>query len=528
MAAAKKYFVSKTQIVAEIKKCGRDPSYFITTYAQISHPTKGIIPFAMYKYQEKLVEKFRDHRYNIILKARQLGITTVVAGYVAWLMVFHRNKEVLVLATKLKAAKNLLRKTKYIIKHLPTWLRISKIDVDNQESFELSNGSKAQASATSGDAGRSDALSLLILDEAAHIDKIEDIWTAIGPTITRGGSCVALSTPNGTGGWFHKMYTGAETEENEFQPTKLMWWEHPEQDQAWFDKETKNMSPREIQQEYCCNFNMSGETVFDPNDLERIEQGLKEPVWKTGFDRNFWIWEKYNPKNSYLIAADVARGDGQDYSTFHILSLEQMAIVAEYQGKLTTDIFANLLIEAGREFGNCMIVVENNNIGFNVLDKLREQEYPNIYFSMKSTHEYVEQYIAEQSSSSVPGFTMSMKTRPLIIAKLEEYIRNNLIKIYSKRMLAEMRTFIWQNGRASAMSGYNDDLTTAAAILCWVKETALQANERDLAYRKAFLNNIMVSKRRLDSSVSTLNNSAVANKERAKIDIARYAWFYAK
>jgi len=527
MAKPKKaYQLTKTQRVFEIKKAGRNPNYFINTYAKITHPIKGIIPFHMYDYQDKLVDAFADHRFNIVLKARQLGISTIVAGYIAWLMVFHRNKEVVVLATKLKAAKNLLRKTKYIIKKLPSWLQLSKIAVDNQESFELDNGSLAQATATSGDAGRSDALSLLVLDEAAHIDKLDEIWTAIYPTISTGGNCIALSTPNGVGNWFHKIYDGAENGHNEFKTHKLMWWEHPDRDDEWFKKETQNMTRREIAQEHECNFNMSGETVFDPEDLEKLATQIKAPIWKTGFDRNFWIWEKYNNDHSYLISADVARGDGQDYSTFHLFDATSMEIVGEYQGKLTPDYFAHVLNDAGRDYGNCMIVVENNTIGFSVLEKLIDWKYPNLFWSVKSTHEYIEQYEAEQKSNTVAGFTMSQKTRPLVIAKMEEFIRNKIIKIYSSRLLAEMKTFVWDNGKPQAMRMYFDDLIMACAIGCWIKDTVLEVDKRDLDYKKAFLNAMTISKSTMNTSIGGLSNANAENRDRARAQQREYAWFY--
>ena len=103
--------------------------------------------------------------------------------------------------------------------------------------------------------------------------------------------------------------------------TTLAWDAHPDRDQAWFAEETQNMSRREIAQELECNFNMSGETVFHPDDLAYILEHTREPKYKTGFDRNFWIWEEYQPEFTYLIAADVARGDGKDHSAFHVYKL---------------------------------------------------------------------------------------------------------------------------------------------------------------------------------------------------------------
>ena len=490
--------LDKKQQVKEILRCGKEPSYFLTTYARISHPMHGLILFNTYDFQDDLLKDFNDYRFNIILKARQLGISTITAGYIVWLMLFHRDKAILVMATKFATAGNLVKKVKNIMRNLPTWLKIAEISVDNRTSFELSNGSSIKAASTSGDAGRSEALSLLVLDEAAHIEGLEELWTGLYPTLSTGGRCIALSTPNGVGNWFHKTCIDAESNTNNFNLTTLPWDVHPDRDEVWYKKETKNMSKRQIAQELECNFNTSGETVIDPECMEYLLSTAIEPKYRTGFDRNFWIWEEFDPSCNYLMVADVARGDGADYSTFHIIKLETLEVVGEYQGKPTLDMYAGML----NQFGNAMLVVENNNVGYTILDKLIEYAYPNLYHSIKSTHEYIEQHQAEYKSSAVPGFTTSMKTRPLVIAKLEEFIRNKLITIYSSRTINEMKTFIWRNGKPQAMKGYHDDLIMALAIACWVRDTAIQHSARDLNYQKAFLSSIITTKTIMNTKIN--------------------------
>ena len=99
----------------------------------------------------------------------------------------------------------------------------------------------------------------------------------------------------------------------------------------------------------------------------------------------------------YLVA-DVARGDGADYSVFHIIKLDTMEVIAEYQGKPNLDMYSNILLQAGKEYGNCLLVVENVGIGISILEKLNELEYPNIYYSIKGTHEFVESHRGESRS----------------------------------------------------------------------------------------------------------------------------------
>ncbi len=484
--------LSKKEMMAEIVRCGKDPVYFSNKYARISHPLHGLIPFDMYGFQEEALRDFKKHRFNIILKARQLGISTTVASYVAWLMLFHRDKNILVVATKLNTAANLAKKSKAIYKNLPAWLRIASIAIDNRNSFELTNGSVVKASSTSGDAGRSEALSLLVVDEAAIVEGLDEMWAGLYPTLSTGGTCIALSTPYGVGNWFHKNYVEAEEGKNDFNPIKLPWSVHPERDEKWFKKETRNMSKREIAQELECNFNASGETVVHGDDLKRILDSICEPTHRTGFDRNYWIWEQPVEGRDYIAVADVARGDGSDFSVCQILDLQTMQQVAEYQGKITPDMFAPHLCSMASEYNNALLVIENNSLGIGVLSRIEEIGYSNIYYSVRATHEYVDQATAE-AIGGVAGFTMSMKTRPLVIAKFEEFVRNKLITINSRRLANEVKTFVWHNGRPQAMRGYNDDLVIASCIACWVRDTALTVNKREIEYKKAMIGGITVS-----------------------------------
>jgi len=447
------------------------------------------------------LEDFRDYRFNIILKARQLGISTISAAYVAWLMLFHKDKNILVVATKLQTATNLVKKVKAIIKNLPKWMQISDIIVDNRTSFELSNGSQIKGSSTSGDAGRSEALSLLIIDEAAHVERLDELWTALYPTLSTGGRCIALSTPNGVGNWFHQNCVEAEAGTNDFHMTTLMWDAHPDRDKKWFEKETKNMSKRQIAQELECNFNVSGETVIHPDDIQWYLQHATSPEYRTGFDRNYWIWKRYEPESHYLITADVARGDGKDNSAFHIVELETLEQVAEYVGKPTPDDFADILYNVAAEYGNPMLVIENNNIGFAVLKKLQDKGYPNLYYTTKGDHQYVDPVTAQWQTNVIPGFTTSSKTRPLIVAKMEEFMRNKLIKINSNRLLSEMKTFIWHHGRPQAMRSYNDDLTMSFAIGCWVRDTVIVESQKNVEYSKSFVSAISTAKTTISTTI---------------------------
>tara|TARA_R110000824_G_scaffold67386_8_gene174654 strand:- start:128 stop:760 length:633 start_codon:yes stop_codon:yes gene_type:complete len=206
-----------------------------------------------------------------------------------------------------------------------------------------------------------------------------------------------------------------------------------------------------------------------------------------------------------------------------------MEVVAEYQGKPNLDMYSTILMQAGKEFGNCLLVVENVGIGISVLEKLIDLQYPNLYYSVKGSHEFIDGYQAETNSAAIPGFTTSSKTRPLIVAKLEEFIRNKLIKVYSVRFSNELRTFIWHNGKPQAMRGYNDDLTMALAIACWVRDTALTVNQREADFKKACLGSIVKVDTKVNTTIPGMQgyNRKEALDEKmfkAKEDYQKYSW----
>ena len=481
---------------AEIIRCGKDPHYFINTYVRIQHPVRGLIPFKTFDYQDVLIQDYIDHRFNVILKARQLGISEITASYAVWLMLFHRNKNILVMASKAETAKNIIKKVKMALAKLPDWLKIASEITNNRLSVELSNGSQIKAIATSDDAGRSEALSLLIIDEAAFVKNLEDLWTGLLPTVTAGGNIIVLSTPNGVGNLFHKLYVDAENSENEFHQNMLMWWVHPEriedlQDDpdrpgfktsTWYRSEIKktNMSPREIAQEFECNFNASGETFLSPEQIDEVEAGVMDPLSKSHWDKNLWTWWEPAAGKRYFISADVARGDGKDHSACSVWDTDTMEQCAEYYGKIPVEEYARLLVELGKKYNTALLVVENNNIGMACLEHVRLLQYENVYYSARGNDgagEAVHSAWGPSNADRVIGFTQSQKLRPLVFSKLEEFVRNRIIKIRSKRFVMEARTFVWENGKPQAMKGWNDDTMSATAQGCWIRDTFIMPGE---------------------------------------------------
>ena len=371
---------------------------------------------------------------------------------------------------------------------LPRWLKLPSVE-KNKLSLRLKNGSKVQAKSSNADAARSEAVSLLLIDEAAFVDNIDETFAAAQQTLATGGQCMALSTPNGIGNWFHQTWEKAETGENSFCPVRLPWTVHPERNQAWRDQQDRDLGPRMAGQECDCDFLASGDTVFEPEDMAFYEQTYqKDPMEKRGVDGNLWIWEPADFSKDYMVVADVARGDAADYSAFHVIEIESCTQVAEYKGKISPKDFGNVLVGIASEYNEALLVCENANIGWATIEQILEREYRNMYYSSTSNMETVESYMNKyEKDKLVPGFTMSARTRPLVIAKMIEYIREKSITIQSKRLMSEMRVFVWKNGKAQAQDRYNDDLLIACATALYVRDTALKLRQQGLDLARAQL-----------------------------------------
>ena len=515
----------KKIVAQEYIKCAKDPSYFMKKYCYIQHPTRGRILFNLYPFQSEVLHLFRDNDYIITLKSRQLGISTLAAAYSLWLMLFHKDKNVLALATTQATARNLVSKTMFMYDQLPKWLRLPALE-KNKLSLRLKNGSKITAKSSNADAARSEAVSLLLIDEAAFIDNIDETFTAAQQTLATGGQCMALSTPNGIGNWFHITWEKAESGENSFLPIKLPWTVHPERNQEWREQQDKDLGPRMAGQECDCDFLASGDTVFEPDDLLFYEQTyLKDPAEKRGVDGNLWIWEQPDYTKSYMVVADVSRGDSADYSAFHVFDIETCVQVGEYKGKLSPKDFGNVLVAIASEYNDALLVVENANIGWATIEQIMERQYKNLYYSPRSQMDTVESYMAKyERDKLVPGFTMSMRTRPLVIAKMMEYIREKGVTIQSKRLLGEMRVFVWKNGKAQAQLNYNDDLLMSCATALYVRDTALRLRQQGMDLARAQLSsftNLNAKNRSVIKAVGNQQkNPYIIDTEHGKEDIS--------
>jgi hypothetical protein len=153
--------------------------------------------------------------------------------------------------------------------------------------------------------------------------------------------------------------------------------------------------------------------------------------------------------------------------------------------------FGYFLVAIATEYNQALLVIENASIGWATIDSVIERGYKNIYYSPKSDTLTVDSYFHqyENSTNVTPGFTMSLRTRPLVINKLREYIGDKSVVIRSKRLLEEMKVFIWKNGRPEAQVGYNDDLVMPFGVAMYLRDTSLKFQQQSHDLTRAALNN---------------------------------------
>lgn len=197
MARKKTLLEGDTNITPEqlktLVKVMKDPFLF-STFCYVINPVLGMVKFSLYPFQRAVLFQFMKNRFNIILKFRQAGITELISMYCLWLAMYHPNKKINIISIKDTVAKKVLKKIKFMYKNLPSYLQEPIINGRTGEfgsvsTIEFANGSVIESIPTSDQAGRSESLSLLVIDEAAIVRWASTIWASAFPTL----SCISGS-----------------------------------------------------------------------------------------------------------------------------------------------------------------------------------------------------------------------------------------------------------------------------------------------------------------------------------------------
>lgn len=439
--------------VKTLAKVVQDVFYF-SLFIFVVHPVRGKVHFDLYPYQKAVLYQFVKDRFNIILKFRQAGITELISMYCLWLAMYHPNKKINIISIKDTTAKKVLKKIKYMYKNLPLYLQVPIVngrtgEYGSSSMIEFNNGSFIESIPTSSEAGRSESLSLLVIDEAAIVRWADQIWAAAFPTLSTGGSAIVNSTPYGIGNFYHSKWVDAVAGGNEFIPIRLFWRMHPERDIEWYNQMSTALGPKRTAQEIDGDFLSSGNSVFDLMDIKAIEDCLSEfPIIKRRYNGQYLQFNEPELDKDYFIGADVATGRATDYSSFTCMDKlgEEVAV---YKGRMSVDKYARLLGDTGQLFNWATLAPESNDVGLAVTSMLQAEGYPKLYYFQKMVKKKGK---TRPEVDKAPGWLTTSKNRPVIIDGLEADIRNDVITCKDPFFVYEAKTFIYDSlGRPVAM-----------------------------------------------------------------------------
>lgn len=453
--------------------------HFCETYVFIRHPdpNRGRIKFEPFEAQIEAVHSWMSVRYSLVLKARQIGFSTLVAIYALWLAALHPDRAVLMLSRTERDAIKLLQKSKYAWQYLPDWMkfRIGPMN-PTQTKMEFANNSVIE-SLPSNTPARGESASLVIVDELAFLPNSEEAWSSIEPSADVGGRVIMLSTANGEGNLFHKLWVEATAHNNRFEPLFFPWSANG-RDQDWYDAKAADLPEWQMAQEYPDNaedaFLKSGRPVFDLRRLREYE--LRKPL-ATGFfketgefvedartvDAGVSIWEWPTEDGKYVMGVDVAQGfEHGDYSSVHVIECRTAKLVATYHAHIDPDLLgSDVLPKLGRFYRQALIGVESNQHGLTTLKYLQASKYFPIYYERSPKYK-------KSKPTDVLGFRTSQTSKPLIIDGLAETLRGDF-DMPCEATMGELKTYTRDDKGKMSGSPY-DDRTMSLAICNYMRK----------------------------------------------------------
>ena len=455
--------------IAEYLACKKDTVYFALNYVKIVSVDEGLIPFRMYDFQQDLVKKFHENRFNIAKLPRQTGKSTVVVSYLLHFALFNDNSNIGILANKAATARDLLGRLQTAYENLPKWLQQGVISW-NKGSMELENGSKIMAASTSASAVRGMSFNIIFLDEFAFVPNhiAEDFFSSVYPTISSGTrtKVIIISTPYGMN-HFYKLWVDAQNNRNNYIWTEVHWSEVPGRDVKWKEETIKNTSQRQFTQEFECEFLGSVDTLIAASKLRTL--AFDTPI---SSNKGLDVYETPNPKSEYIISADVSRGIGGDYSAFIVFDITTVPykIVAKYRNnEIKPMLFPNVINDVARAYNNAYVLCEVNDVGDQVASILNyELEYPNVL--MCSMRGRAGQIVGQGFSGNKTqlGIKMSITVKKVGCQNLKQLIEDDKLLFRDYEIISELTTFIQKKQSFEADDGYHDDLVMCLVIFAWL------------------------------------------------------------
>lgn len=447
-------------------------TYFCETYWFIKHPERGRILFELRDAQKETVLRWITHRYTIVLKARQIGFSTLAAAYALWLAYFWPDRFVVMLSRTEREAIKLLAKAKYGFKALPQWMRRRgpTQTSDNQLKITFDNDSAIESLPSGNDPARGESVFLVIVDEMAFLPNSEEAWASIEPIADVGGRVIMLSTANGSGNFFHLAWIGATTGVNLFHP--IFWpWSAGDRDERWYEEKRMTMPSWQLHQEYPSNpdeaFIRSGNPVFDVDALRDMETespavgyvailSRRNSEFRPSGQGELRMFAPPHKGGVYCLGADVAEGlEHGDFSSTHIIEAGTGAVVAHWHGHIDPDLWGELLAEIGWMYNNALVGVENNNHGLTTLKAAQRYGYKNLYRQRR---------LAQRTAdpTEILGWRTTAQSKPLAIDELHQSLRDGALRLRDALTIAELRTFVRDGNGKMHGSPYDDRVMSLA------------------------------------------------------------------
>jgi hypothetical protein len=433
--------------IQEYVKCSQDPVYFARIYCKVISLDKGLVPFNLYPYQEKMFKSFNDNRFNIVLACRQSGKSISSVAYLLWFAIFNPEKTIAVLANKGATAREMLARVTLMLENLPFFLQPGTKAL-NKGSIEFSNNSRIIAAATSGSSIRGMSVNLLYLDEFAFVERAAEFYTSTYPVISSGKDTkvIITSTANGIGNMFHKIWEGSVQNTNEYKPFRVDWWDVPGRDEKWKQQTISNTSQLQFDQEFGNTFFGTGDTLIASHIL--LEQRAHEhSSYLEG--GSLLVYEEPIKDHNYVMTVDVSKGRGQDYSTFNIIdiSVSPFKQVAVYRNNMISPIlFPNIIYKYAKVYNETYVIVESNDQGSVVVNGL--------YYDLEYENLHMESMIRTDRI----GVEMNKKVKRIGCSAIKDIIENRKLHIVDPETILEMSTFIAKGQSYEASEGNHDDL----------------------------------------------------------------------
>ena len=470
--------------VIELRKCRKDPIYFIENYCKIITLDHGLQPFKLYDCQREKVKIIHENRKVILMEGRQQGKTTTSAAYILWYTIFQDSKTVAILANKATAAREVLNRYQLMYENLPKWMQQGVVTW-NKGDIELENNSVVFTSATSSSGIRGKSVNMLYVDETAIIPNnvAEDFFTSVYPTISAGTTSKILlsSTPLGYN-HFWKFWNDAEQGNNDFIPLFIPYWKIPGRDEKWAEEQKRQLGELKFNQEVLCTFLGSSLTLIRADVIAKLNP-TNNKYSKDGLD----IFNKPEKDHRYVIVADTAKGIGADYSAFNIIDITEVPYkqVGKYRdNKISPLLYPNVIHKLATEYNNAYVLIEVNSSEQVASILYSELEYENILFVNRGSNGQVVSGGFGGGKTQL-GVVTDKKVKRIGCTNLKSMVEENKLIIQDIDTIAELSTFIEKRGSFAADEGYHDDLVMTLVLFSWLTSNPYFKDLNDVNMRQS-------------------------------------------